>query len=293
MDFGRVITAMVTPFTVDGKVNLEEAQKLARYLVETGSDGIVVAGTTGESPNLKPEEKLDLFRAVKEAVGQNAAVIAGTGSYSTESSVELSKKAETCGIDGIMVVVPYYNKPCQRGLYEHFKMIAQSTNLPVMLYNVPSRTGRNMTAETVCRLAEIDNIVAVKEASGDLDQVSEIIRNTDSSFRVYSGDDSLTLPMLSLGAYGVVSVASHLVGEKIKQMIEAFVDGKVQEASRLHLELFPLFKALFVTTNPVPVKVAMRLAGFQVGSLKLPLVEPNPQELNVIREALESFGLIK
>ncbi|MBC7345164.1 MAG: 4-hydroxy-tetrahydrodipicolinate synthase, partial [Clostridia bacterium] len=254
MDFGRVITAMVTPFREDMSLDLEAARRLAAHLATTGSDGIVVAGTTGESPVLSREEKVELFRAVKDAVGGRVKVIAGTGSNDTRGSIELTREAERVGVDGVMLVVPYYNRPSQQGLYEHFRAIATSTSLPVMLYNVPSRTGRNLEPDTVVRLSELTNVVALKEAAGDMDQVSKLKASLKREFVIYSGDDSLTLPMLALGCRGVVSVASHLVGTRIKDMILAYEQGDGGRALDIHLSLFPLFKALFVTTNPVPVK---------------------------------------
>ncbi len=291
-DFGRVITAMVTPFHKDGSVNYAQAKKLARHLVESGSDGLVVAGTTGESPTLTKDEKGALFQAVVEEVGGKAAVIAGTGTNSTAESVALTQAAERAGVDGIMVVGPYYNKPSQEGLYQHFAAIARSTRLPVMLYNVPGRTAVNILPGTVARLAEIENVVAIKEASGSLEQVTELRRLLPDHFAIYSGDDSLTLPMLALGARGVVSVASHVAGKRIQEMINAFTAGNVTLAAKIHAELFPLFKVLFITTNPVPVKAALNFLGLQVGGPRLPLVEATEAEKEKIRECLEQLNLV-
>ena len=290
--FGEVLTAMVTPMKPDESVDLDKAQELARYLVEHGSDGLVVCGTTGESPTLSDEEKLSLFRAVVEAVGDRATVIAGTGSYNTAESVRLTKKASETGVHGVMAVVPYYNKPPQEGLYRHFRKIAEATDLPVMLYNVPPRTSRNLEPDTVRRLAEIENVVAIKEAAGDLEQVSKLKALCPDAFAIYSGEDHLTLPMLSLGAVGVVSVASHVVGEAIKEMIRAFRSGDVEAARRGHERLMPVFKAMFVTTNPIPVKWAMSLFGLDMGPVRLPLVPPTPAEQAAVREALERFGAL-
>ncbi|MGB9886335.1 MAG: 4-hydroxy-tetrahydrodipicolinate synthase [Moorellales bacterium] len=291
-DFGRVITAMITPFTPDGALDLEGARRLARWLADNGSDGLVVAGTTGESPTLSREEKLALLKAVKEAVEERAVVVAGTGSNHTAGSIELTQAATAAGADAIMLVVPYYNKPTQEGLYEHFAACARATSLPVMLYNVPGRTGTNLLPETVERLSAIPNIVAIKEASGNLDQVSEIRRRVPPGFRIYSGDDSLTLPMLALGAYGVVSVASHLIGRELKAMIEAAVAGRLEEARKLHLRYFPLFKALFMAPNPVPVKAALSLLGFPAGKPRLPLVALGSGEEEKLRKVLEEVGLL-
>jgi 4-hydroxy-tetrahydrodipicolinate synthase len=270
--FGRVITAMVTPFDREGNVNYAIAEKLADYLVNHGSDGLVVCGTTGESPTLSWKEEYELFRVVKNAVGDRAKVIAGTGSNCTAEAIEATAEAAQLGLDGTLQVVPYYNKPPQAGLYEHFKAIAEANReLPMMLYNIPGRTGQNMTPETIARLAEIANIVAVKEASGNLEAACKIRSLTDADFAIYSGDDFLTLPLLTCGAIGVVSVASHLVGEQIQTMIRAFTEGKTQEAIAMNLRLFPLFKGLFVDTNPIPVKAALNLQGWDVGGLRLPL----------------------
>lgn len=292
VDFGRVLTAMVTPFNKDMAVDYEQAKKLARHLVQTGSDGIVVSGTTGESPTLTKEEKIELFRVIVEEVGGGAAVIAGTGGNNTAESIALTQAAEKVGVDGVMLVNPYYNKPSQEGLYQHFKAVAESTNLPVILYNIPGRTGVNMLPETVRRLAEIDNIVAIKEAAGSTDQVSELRRLLPDNFAIYSGDDSMTLPFMALGAKGVVSVASHIVGPKIQEMINAFMAGNNTVATKIHLELFPVFKALFITTNPVPVKAALNMLGWQVGAPRLPLVEATQEEKERIKSVLAQAGLL-
>jgi 4-hydroxy-tetrahydrodipicolinate synthase len=276
----------------NGEVNYEEAGKLACHLVETGSEGVVVSGTTGESPVLTVEEKCQLFKVVREAVTGKAAVIAGTGSYNTADSIELTKQAEKIGCDGIMLVTPYYNKPSQEGLYRHFKAVASQTGLPVILYNVPGRTALNMLPETVARLAAIENIIAVKEASGSLDQVAEIKRMTPGDFLVYSGDDSMTLPILSVGGYGVISVASHLAGKMIQEMVTSFVTGKVKTARELHLKLFPLYKVLFITTNPVPVKAAVEFIGIKAGAPRLPLVRATEQEVNAIKQVMGELGLL-
>lgn len=291
--FGELLTAMVTPMRQDGAVDFDKAAKLAEYLVHHGSDGVVVCGTTGESPTLAADEKVGLFEAVMQAVGDRAKVIAGTGTYDTRESIELTRRAEGVGVHGIMLVVPYYNRPPQEGLYRHFRAIAEATRLPVMLYNVPSRTGRNLEVETVARLALLPNVVAIKEAAGDMEQVTQLRRSTPESFAIYSGEDSLTLPMLSLGAVGVVSVASHVVGDDIKAMIRAFKEGRTAEATELHQKLMPVFKAMFVTTNPIPVKWAMSLLGMDMGPFRLPLVEPTPAEKERIQQTLERYGLIQ
>ena len=265
---------MITPFNQAGAVDYESARRLASHLVSHGTDTIVVCGTTGESPTLSWSEEYKLFQVVKEAVSGRGKVIAGTGSNSTQEAIEATQKSAELGLDGTLQVVPYYNKPPQAGLRGHFSAIATAVpGLPVMLYTVPGRTRQNMPASTVAELAEIPNIIAIKEASGDLDQVSEIRRLTAPDFEIYSGDDSLTLPMLSVGAVGVVSVASHLVGDSLQQMIQAYERGQVAAAKDMHLKLLPLCKALFATTSPILIKAAMQLQGWTVGTCRLPLGE--------------------
>jgi len=284
---------MVTPFTEAQKVNYAVAEELAVYLSEHGTDTLVVCGTTGESPTLTWSEEYELFQVVQKAVGSKATVIAGTGSNSTQEAIVATQQAAKLGLDGALVVVPYYNKPPQEGLYQHFKAIAQAApDLPLMLYNVPGRTGQSLKVETIARLAEVPNIVAIKEASGDLEQASQIRRLTPPEFSLYSGDDALTLPLLAIGGQGVVSVASHLVGEQLQQMIQAFFAGKVQVASQIHLNLFPLFKALFTTTNPIPVKAALNLQGWNVGGLRLPLNSSPPEVTQVLKMAMQELSLL-
>lgn len=292
IDFGRILTAMVTPFNKDLSVNFDLAGKLARHLVQAGSDGLVIAGTTGESPTLTKEEKVELFRVVVEEVGGRAAVIANTGGNSTSDSIALTRAAQKVGIDGVMLVAPYYNKPSQEGMYAHFKSVAESTDLPIIIYNIPGRTSVNLLPRTVASLAEIGNIAAIKESSGNMDQISELRLSLPDSFAIYSGDDSLTLPILTLGGKGVISVASHFVGERMQDMINAFASGNVTLAKNIHLELYPFFKGIFITTNPVPVKCALGMAGWQVGAPRLPLVEANEQEKESIRRLMEVMGLL-
>ncbi|AFZ02382.1 dihydrodipicolinate synthase [Calothrix sp. PCC 6303] len=293
VDFGRILTAMVTPFKEDGSVNYDLAAKLAEHLVNNGTDTLVVCGTTGESPTLSWEEEYQLFGVVLQAVAGKAKVMAGCGSNSTEEAIAATQKAAKIGVHGCLQVVPYYNKPPQAGLYQHFAAIAQaSPEVPVLLYNVPGRTGQNLQPQTVARLAEIDNIIGIKEASGNLDQVSELRRLTPPEFQIYSGDDSLTLPSLAVGAKGVVSVASHLVGLLMQEMIEAYTSGQVQQATAIHLRLLPLFKALFITTNPIPVKIALKLQGWQVGSTRLPLCEEESEFSQKLEIVLKEVGLI-
>lgn len=274
-EIGRLLTAMVTPFAPDGAANYDAAKRLALALLDSGSEGLVVAGTTGESPTLSHDEKLRLFAEVKGAVDERAAVIANTGTYNTAQSVELTREAEGTGVDGVMLVTPYYNKPTQEGLERHFKAIASATGLPCILYNVPGRTGVNMTAETTVRLLAVDNIVGVKEASGDLGQIARIIEGAAEGRRVWSGADEDTLPILAVGGYGAISVVSHLVGRQLRGMFEDFLAGRGEEAARTHRRLLPLVEAMFLTSNPIPVKYALGQLGFPVGGLRLPLCEPD------------------
>jgi 4-hydroxy-tetrahydrodipicolinate synthase len=291
--FGRIVTAMVTPFNAVGEVDYDVAATLANHLVDHGSDGLVVCGTTGESPTLTWDEEYQLFQVIKQAVAGRAKVLAGTGSNSTHEAIEATRKAAALELDGALLVVPYYNKPPQEGLYEHFKAIAAAVpDLPIMLYNVPGRTGQNLQPETVARLANLQNVVAVKEASGSLDQASQIRRLTPSTFEIYCGDDSLTLPMLAVGGAGVVSVASHLVGDLMQQMVQHFFEGRPQEAVSIHLQLIPLFKALFATANPIPLKAALRLQGWAVGSTRLPLPEVPADIEDDLKQVLEDLSLL-
>ncbi|NLY10444.1 MAG: 4-hydroxy-tetrahydrodipicolinate synthase [Firmicutes bacterium] len=293
MQAGQVMTAMVTPMKKDRSVDYEQAVRLAERLAENGSDAVVISGTTGESPTLTFDEKVRLFSEITNAVGGRIEVIAGTGSYNTEETLRLTAAAERAGVDGIMLVTPYYNKPSQEGLYQHFKTVAEKASLPIMLYNVPGRTSVNLLPETVARLAEIDNIVAIKEASGNLEQVSLVRSLTPDGFLIYSGDDVLTLPILAVGGCGVVSVASHLVGKQIKAMIDNFMQGEVKEAINTHLELLPLVRALFITTNPVPVKQALEILGFETGPVRQPLVEMSEEEKQTLRNVLSRYGLLE
>ncbi len=290
-EIGRLITAMVTPFDDQGEVDYDQAKALAKALVASGSDGVLVSGTTGESPTLTNDEKLRLWGEVKDALGDSGAMIAGTGNYSTAESIELSKEAEQQGVDGILLVVPYYNKPPQEGLYLHFKAIAESVNLPCMLYNVTSRTSLNMTDETTIRLSHVDNIVGIKEAGSDMDQITRIIDGAKDGFRVWSGNDNETYYMMATGGYGVVSVASHLVGNQISQMMGYLLEGDVENAAAEHRRLLPLFKVLFVMSNPIPVKYSLNQVGFNVGQPRLPLVPPGEGSASRIRAVLANYDI--
>ncbi len=292
-EFGRVLTAMVTPFSADGSVNYKVAERLAVHLAENGTDTLVVCGTTGESPTLSWDEEFELFRVVQKAVLGKAKVMAGTGSNSTSEAILATQKAHTLGLDGSLQVVPYYNKPPQEGLYLHFKAIAAAVpDMPIMLYNVPGRTGQSLAPETVVRLAEVSNIVAIKEASGSLDQASDIRRSTPPEFGIYSGDDSLTLPILAIGGCGVVSVASHLTGNLLQKMIQNFESGQVVEASQIHAQLLPLFKSLFLTSNPIPLKAALRLMGWEVGGCRLPLCDVPNDVVIELQRVMKELKLI-
>jgi len=287
---GRLLTAMVTPFDGAGEVDYEQAKRLALALLESGSDGVVLVATTGESPTLLREEEVCLLTEVKSAVGERGSVIAYTGSNSTAEALEATKEAERIGVDACLLVVPYYNKPTQEGLYQHFKIIAQSTSLPCILYNVPSRTVVSLSADTVIRLSRIDNIIGIKEASGNMGEIAKIINNTED-FLVWSGNDSDTLPILALGGYGVISVASHLVGKQIREMIDNFISGRTDKAADIHRHLLPLVNALFIVSNPIPVKYAVNHVGFNVGKPRLPLTEPDEKTATIIKDTLKNYKI--
>ena len=291
-DFGQVITAMVTPFKDDFSVDYDQAAKFANYLVENGSDGGVVAGSTGEAATMSQEERLKLFAAVLEAVGKKAYVIANTGTNNTAESIEFSKKTEKLGVHGIMLVGPYYNKPPQEGFYQHFKAIAESVETPVIIYNVPGRTASNILPATLARLTKIKNIKAVKESSGNLEQISEVRKLTPPEFLIYSGDDALTLPILSVGGAGIISVASNADGKEIKEMITAYFAGDVKKAAALQAKLLPFFKAIFMTTNPIPIKEAVNLIGQKAGPARLPLVPMTDAEKEALKKVMQELGMI-
>jgi 4-hydroxy-tetrahydrodipicolinate synthase len=288
-DWGKLLTAMATPFGVDGKVNFAEAGRIARYLVqEQANDGLVVNGTTGESPTLEEEEKFRLLETVLDAVGDRAAVLFGAGTYNTRESTKLAQQAEQRGAHGIMLVNPYYNKPGQAGLFAHFQAIAREVSLPVMLYNIQPRSSINLETPTLMRLAEMDNVVAVKEASGNVAQISDVCRLKPEGFRVYSGDDGLTLPILSVGGYGLVSVAAHVVGRELKEMIEAF-SSDPDRARRIHHRLTPVFQAIFSAPSPAPIKYALSRRGFDCEATRLPIVGLDEEGKRTVDRALEAF----
>ena len=290
-EIGRLITAMVTPFDADGEVDYEQAKRLAQALLDSGTDGLVVTGTTGEGPALSMEEKARLYGEIKDAIGSRGAVIAGTSDNNTAASIELSQEAERVGADALLLTVPAYNKPPQEGLYQHFRALAECTDLPGMLYNVPSRTSLNMTSDTTVRLSEIENIVGIKEASSDPVQIAKVIRDTAGDFRVWSGNDDETFSIMSMGGYGVVSVAAHLIGDQIKQMIGLTLEGDIEAAGAEHLRMLDMFKGLFIVSNPIPVKYGLNRAGLNVGDPRLPLVPPDERTAAQLDELLGRYDI--
>ena len=279
MNFGRIGTAMITPFTEDNQINYPELERIINYLIDNGTDFIVACGTTSENPTMSTEEKMEVVRFTVEKAAGRVPVIAGTGDNETAYSIKMTHKAEENGANGIMLVTPYYNKPNQRGMYAHFKTIAKETNLPIMLYNVPGRTGANISAETTIALSkDVKNITCIKEASGNLDQMGDIIENMHPDFIVYSGDDGLTLPLLAIGGHGIVSVASHIVGNDMQLMIKAYEEGNLELAAKIHRALLPLVRALFAQPNPSPIKYAMTKLGFDTSNVRMPMMEMLPEE---------------
>lgn len=292
--FGSLLTAMITPFLENREVDYDGAAILAKQLIEDGNDGLVICGTTGEAPTMSSAEKVRLWKAVKQAVGKDVPVIAGTGSYCTRDTIELSHKAQEAGVDALLVVAPYYNKPSAAGLREHFKSVHDATSLPIMLYNIPGRTGVEIPTDVLQLLAELPRIVAVKQ-SLSIDPVSRLesrLVGTGNDFDTYSGDDSQTLPQLSVGGKGVVSVAGHVAGKLIKEMMSHFFAGRVAEAAALHKRLFPLFEVLFITSNPVPVKHALKLLGRPAGPVRQPLWEATPEQEKMVENVMREVGLI-
>lgn len=289
-DAGEIITAMVTPFKENREIDFAAVEKLARHLVDNRTDAILVAGTTGESPTLTHEEEFELLKCVKSTVGKECKIIMGAGSNSTKTAVESTEKAMKAGADAILTVVPYYNKPSQAGMYEHFSAIAKVSKLPIILYNIPGRTGVNMLPETVAKLAnEFENIVAVKQSFADLDMVSEIRMLCPEDFSIYSGDDSLTLPMLALGAHGVISVASHVVGNEIHSIIKNYKNGEVKIPRNMHMHLFPLFRKLFMAPNPVPVKEVLSKMGLMENYVRRPLVELTKEQSDELMAVAKDY----
>jgi 4-hydroxy-tetrahydrodipicolinate synthase len=288
---GRVLTAMVTPFQASGEVDYEQAKKLALALLDAGNDGIVAAGTTGEAPTLSWEEELQLFRELKKAIGDQGTLVAYTGSNSTHEAIEATKDAEKIGVDACLSVVPYYNKPNQEGVYQHFKAIAAATSLPVIMYNIPGRVVVNMAPETIGRLSQIDNIVGVKEASGNIEHVAQTLNAAREDFLIWSGNDNDTFPIMALGGYGVIGVTTHLVGKQVKRMMDIILSDKITEAAALHRHMVPLVNAMFAAPNPAPVKYALNYLGFQVGDPRLPLLPPDEKVAALIRETLKNYTI--
>jgi 4-hydroxy-tetrahydrodipicolinate synthase len=288
---GRFLTAMVTPFKENGEVDYAQARKLALALLDSGSDGLVVAATTGEAPTLSWEEELRLFTEIKEAVGGRGTIVAYTGSNSTTEAVEATRGAEEIGVDACLSVVPYYNKPTQEGIYQHFKTIAENTSLPIIMYNIPSRVIVNMTPETIVRLSRTENIVGVKEANGDMEHVARVISEAADGFYVWSGNDNDTFPIMTLGGYGVIGVVTHLVGRQVRRMMELVLENNVKEAAEIHRHLVPLVKALFIQPNPGPVKYALNHIGMRVGPPRLPLLPPDEKTGAQIIETLNKYEI--
>ena len=293
--FGRLLTAMVTPFNADGSVNYEKAADLAEWLINNGSDGLVVAGSTGEAATMSAEEKLELFRVVVNRINKRVPVIAGTGSNNTADSVKMTKMAEAMGVDGALIVGPYYNKPTQEGFYQHFAAVAQSTGLPIIVYNVPGRTASNISPAIVARLAaDFENIVAIKEAAGNVAQVAELYSVLPEEFTIYSGDDGLILPFMCVGATGLISVLSNIGGGILQDVMQAYEDGRVREAAKLNARMVPLANAMFIETNPIPVKAAVTLVtGIHAGQPRLPLTPMEPANKAKMVAVLQEYGLVK
>jgi 4-hydroxy-tetrahydrodipicolinate synthase len=288
---GRVLTAMVTPFKENGEVDYEQAKKLALALLDSGNDGIVAAGTTGEAPTLSWEEELRLFKELKSVIGDRATLVAYTGSNSTTEAVEATRDAEKIGVDACLSVVPYYNRPNQEGVYRHFKAIAEATSLPIIMYNIPSRVVVNMEPETIARLSEIENIIGVKEASGNMEHVAKTLNSAREGFLIWSGNDNDTFLIMALGGYGVIGVTTHLVGKQVRKMMELVLDNNVKEAAKIHRRLVPLVNAMFSAPNPAPVKYALNQIGFNVGKPRLPLIEPDEKSAAIIRETLKKYTM--
>lgn len=291
--FGRFIPAMITPFDKDKELDLPRAQELALRLIKGGSDALLLNGTTGESPTVFYPQKIELFKTVMEAVDGAVPIIANVGDNCTADTIDFAREVEKLGVDGLMCVVPYYNKPPQEGIYQHFRAIAESVSIPVILYNIPGRCVINMEAETTLRLAhDVDNIVAVKEASGKLDQVTQIIASAPEGFAVYSGDDEITLPVMALGGWGVISTIGNVAPERMNEIVEAMAQGNQTKAIAAHLALQPLMKELFVTANPIMVKEAMNLVGFDCGGVRLPLIDATPQQRDALTKVMIGVGIL-
>ncbi len=292
MNFGKIITAMVTPFDEKKNVDYEQAVSLANYLADNGTDTVLLTGTTGESPTLTHKEEQTLYKEVKAGLAGKALLMAGTGSNSTSTAIEATKAAEKLGVDSALIVTPYYNKPPQEGIYQHFKAIEANTSLPLMVYNIPGRTGTNIEVETIVRISQLAGYVAIKEASGDLEQMKKVIELTDDNFKLYTGDDNLTYPVLEIGGVGVVSVASHIIGKQLNKLVTLFSEGKKDEAKAIGEKYEKLFAAMFISTNPIPVKAALNMCGHKVGSTRLPLVDLNEAQAEQLKAILSDCGVL-
>jgi 4-hydroxy-tetrahydrodipicolinate synthase len=293
LKFGNVITAMITPFHEDGSVDFEGAVNLAKHYAKNGSDGILVAGTTGEGATLTTDERQKLFTDIAAAVGDSVLVMGNVGTNNTAQSIEFAKMAESTGIDCLLVIVPYYNKPNQDGCYAHFAAVAKSTKLPIFIYNVPGRTGGKILPETVIKLAhDFDNIIGIKEASGSLDAATIIARDTPSTFHVYSGDDSLTLPILSVGGEGIISVASHIIGKEMNALVQAYKDGDIKKAAQLHQKYLPVMTGIFTTVNPTPIKACTNMLGLTHSPFRLPMVDASPEVKEFLKKMMKDAGVM-
>lgn len=292
MEFGKYLSVIVTPFNEDNTINYEAMKKLANDMVDKGVEGLVVAATGGESATMSLDERIELTRFMKKEIGARVPIIVGTGNNNTAQSIETTKLIEEAGADAVLLVAPYYNKPSQEGLYRHFKAIAESTSLPVFLYNVPGRAGVSIAPSTVRRLAEIPNIYGMKDASGSLDNLTTLLNTVPEHFKVYTGDDNLLIPAMSIGVYGLISVCAQVVPGEIKTMMETFREGKLEEAAEMHRSLFPVLDVLFIASNPVPTKVALNLMGYNVGDVRLPLTMPTKAQAEAIAKALFDQGLV-
>ena len=291
MEIGRLLTAMITPFDENGDINYDMAAKLSKAIIDSGSEGLVIRGTTGEATTINDQEKLKLFSVVKESIGSEHALIAGTTNNNTKESVKLSKLAEAAGVDGLLLTVPSYNKPTQDGLYQHFRAISEEVSIPCILYNVPSRTSLNMTDETTIKLSDLKNIVGIKEASSDLDQITRIISNTSDDFKVWSGNDNETLYILAAGGYGIVSVAGHIVSSQIKELIGHILEGNIEVAGKEHQRLLEFFNIIFIVTNPIPIRYYVKKTGYDIASPRLPMTEPDEQTKAILDESLKKYNI--
>lgn len=289
-NWGRIITAMVTPMDANGNINYDKAVEMAKYLINEGTTALVINGTTGESPTVTSDEKIKLLSCIKEAV--SVPIIAGVGTNSTAATIENAVAAENVGVDGLLVVVPYYNKPNQESLYQHFAQVAEAVKLPIMMYNVPGRTGANMTAATSAALSKISNIVALKEAAGDLNQLAKVVRDAEEGFLVYTGEDAQILPTLAVGGYGVVSVTAHVVCKEIKNMIENYLTGNVSEAAKIHRKLIRITDVMFMTASPIPLKAALNILGMDVGLTRMPLAAPSEDVISALKDSMSELGLL-